>query len=194
MTTTPTTAAATAAQQATPADAYVAATRTYLAGQRIDMRQLAGELGISRNTLYRWTGGRERLIQDVAWALSEELIESIWASTEHLAGMERFVETLRQYILTIVGSHALQSFVRNETHAAIRLLISRGGFQDRLVAIVKRLLEEETARGTVKPRSDSRILAYGTVRLMEGFTFNGDLLETDPSIEDALAVIRLLAD
>jgi hypothetical protein len=32
------------------------------------------------------------------------------------------------------------------------------------------------------------------VRLMEGFVYNGALLETDPSIEDALAVIRLLAD
>lgn len=182
------------AVQATPADAYVAATRTYLAGQRVDMRQLAGELGVSRNTLYRWTGGREQLIQDVAWALSEAVIDDIWAGTAHLEGTDRLIESLRQYVVTIVESHALQSFVRNETHAALRLLTSRGPFQDRLVGAVKRIIDEETARGTFVPRSDTGILAYGVVRLMEGFVYNGALLETNPSIDDALAVIRLLAD
>src|SRR5690349_2961999 len=136
-----------------PADAYAAATRTYLAGERIDMRQLAGELGISRNTLYRWTQGRERLIQDVAWELSRATIAEIWTATARRRGSSRLLEALRQYVATIVGSHALQSFVRNETYVALRLLTARGPFQDRLVAEVQRLIEEEGARGTWAPSS-----------------------------------------
>lgn len=190
-----TTIASAHAAQATPADAYVAATRTYLAGQRVDMRQLAGELGVSRNTLYRWTGGREQLIQEVAWSLSQAVIADVWKKSENLEGTDRLIEAMRQYVLTIVGSHALQSFVRNETHVALRLLTARGVFQDRLVAEVQRLLDEETARGHFTPRSATDKLAYGVVRLMEGFVYNGALIETDPaSIDDALAVIRLLAD
>lgn len=189
-----TTTAAAQAAQATPADAYIAATRTYLAGQRVDMRHLAGELGVSRNTLYRWTGGRERLIQDVAWALSEAVINDIWKNTAHLEGTDRLIEALRQYVVTIVESHALESFVRNETHAALRLLTARGPFQDRLVGAVQRIIDEEAARGTFVPRSDTAVLAYGVVRLMEGFVYNGALLETEPAIDDALAVIRLLAE
>lgn len=182
------------AQQSTPVDAYAAATRTYLDGQRIDMRQLAGELGVSRNTLYRWTGGRELLIQDVAWELSESIIRDIWARTAEMSGPDRLIEALRQYVVTIVNSHALQSFVRNETHAALRLLTARGPFQDRLVAEVRRLIDEEADRGTFTPRSDTAILAYGIVRLIEGFVYNGALIETDLPIDDALAVFRLLVD
>ncbi|HET6154460.1 MAG TPA: QsdR family transcriptional regulator [Marmoricola sp.] len=185
---------------ATPADAYAAATRAYLAGQRLDMRQLAGEVGVSRNTLYRWTGGREQLIGDVAWRLSEAAIRDIWASTARRRGSSRLLAALRGYVVVTVGSHALQSFVRNETYAALRLLTSRGPFQDRLVAEVQRLIDEEAARGSWAPRSETALLAYGVVRLIEGFVYNtasgeqAGLLQDDPAIDDALAVIRLLLD
>ncbi|MCZ4498394.1 MAG: TetR family transcriptional regulator [Marmoricola sp.] len=185
---------------ATPADAYDAATRTYLAGERLDMRQLATGLGISRNTLYRWTGGRERLIQDVAWSLSEAVIADIWVATSRRRGTSRLLEALRRYVVTTVESHALRSFVRNETYTALRLLTARGPFQDRLVAEVQRLVEEEAARGGWTPRGDPSVLAYGVVRLIEGFVYNtaaeedGGLLVDQSAVDDALAVIRLLLD
>jgi AcrR family transcriptional regulator len=178
---------------ATPAAAYAAATRAYLAGQRLDMRQLAGEIGVSRNTLYRWTGGRERLIQDVAWTLSEAVIADVWASTARRRGSSRLLEALRQYVVVTIGSHALQSFVRNEPFVAFRLLTTRGPFQDRLVAEVRRLIEEEAARGHwTPPSTDTAVLAYGTVRLIEGFVYDDSLVADDSAVDDALAVIRLL--
>lgn len=179
---------------ASPELARAAATRTYLAGRRLDMRELARELEISRNTLYRWTGGREQLISDVVWELSEAAIAAIWAGTARRRGSSRLVEALRQYVVTIVDSHALQSFVRNETYTALRLLTARGVFQDRLVAEVQRLITEEAVRGTWTPRSDPAVLAYGIVRLIEGFVYNDALLVDEPAIDDALAVIRLLLE
>lgn len=178
----------------TPADVHAAATRVYLAGERLDMRELAGELGISRNTLYRWTGGRDRLLQDVIWALSERAIIDIWAATSRRRGTSRLLEALRRYVETIIASEALHAFLRNETHAALRLLTARGPFQDRLVAEVRRLVEEEIARGTYTPRGDVGLLSYAVVRLIEGFVYNDTIVEREPAVDDALRVIRLLLE
>lgn len=177
-----------------PADAYAAATRTYLAGRRLDMRDLARELSISRNTLYRWTGGRDLLLQDVIWSLSERAIADIWKSTSRRRGTSRLLEALRQYVETVTASDALHAFLRNETYVALRLLTARGPFQDRLVAEVQRLLDEEVDRGWFAPRSDTGLLAYALVRLIEGFVYNDAIIEREPAVHEALRVIRLLLD
>lgn len=177
-----------------PEDAYAAATRVYLAGERLDMRELAGELGVSRNTLYRWTGGRELLLADVIWALSARTIADIWAATSRRRGTSRLLEALRRYVETITASAALNAFLRNETHAALRLLTTRGPFQDRLVAEVRRLVEEEVARGHYTPRGDVGLLSYAVVRLIEGFVYNDTIVEREVSVDDAVGVIRLLLE
>jgi AcrR family transcriptional regulator len=158
------------------------------------MRELAAGLGISRNTLYRWTGGRDRLLQDVIWSLSERAIADIWAATSRRRGTSRLLEALRRYVETITDSAALHAFLRNETHAALRLLTSRGPFQDRLVAEVRRLVEDEVARGTYTPRGDIGLLSYAIVRLIEGFVYNDAIVESEPAVDDALRVIRLLLE
>ncbi len=179
---------------ATREEAYAAATRTYLSGRRLDMRELAAELGVSRNTLYRWTGDRERLLQDVIWSLSAATIADIWAATARRRGVSRLVEALRRYLVTIVESRALQEFLRNETYVALRLLTAQGPFQDRLVAEVRRLLEEEAARGTFAPRADTGLLAYAVVRTIEGFVYNDTVVRNEPEVERAVRVIRLLLE
>ena len=175
-----------------PADAYAAATRTYVAGERLDMRELARELDISRNTLYRWTGGREQLLSDVIWRLSERAIADIWSSTARRRGASRLREALRLYLVTVVGSEPLHAFLRNETHAALRLLTARGPFQDRLVAEVARLMQAEADRGTWAPRGPVDTLAYAVVRLIEGFVYNDAIVQQDTAVDDAMTVIDLL--
>ncbi|WP_183407271.1 QsdR family transcriptional regulator [Nocardioides marmorisolisilvae] len=176
----------------TPPDAYAAATRTYVAGERLDMRELAGELAISRNTLYRWTGGREQLLADVIWDLSEKAIADIWAGTSRRRGASRLREALRLYLETVVSSEPLHAFLRNETHAALRLLTARGPFQDRLVAEVARLMQAEADRCTWTPRGPVDTLAYAVVRLIEGFVYNDAIVQQDTAVDDAMTVIDLL--
>jgi AcrR family transcriptional regulator len=178
----------------TPQAAYDAATRTYLAGRRLDMRELASEIGVSRNTLYRWTGGRDQLLQDVIWSLSDAAITEIWRATSRRRGTSRLVEALRRYLVTIVESSALQAFLRNETYVALRLLTSQGAFQDRLVAKVRQLVDEEAARGTFTPRADTALLAYAAVRTMEGFVYNDTVVRSEPEVDQAVRVIRLLLE
>lgn len=87
---------------ATPAAAFLAARRMYLKGQRIDMLALAAELGVSRATLYRWTGPRERLLADILWSLSDEVFEQ--AKTDHPqhAGVERLLAIYQQHVGVLV--------------------------------------------------------------------------------------------
>ncbi|HEX2895768.1 MAG TPA: QsdR family transcriptional regulator [Marmoricola sp.] len=182
------------AERPTREAAYEAATRSYLAGRRVDMRELAADIGVARNTLYRWTGGREQLLQDVIWALSESVIDDIWTATSRRRGTSRLVEALRRYLVTIVDSTALQAFLRNETYVALRLLTSHGPFQDRLVAKVRTLVDEEAARGTFTPRADTELLAYAAVRTLEGFVYNDTVVRSEPEVDRAVKVIRLLLE
>ena len=40
------------------------ATAQFLSGRRIDVQAIAAELGLSRATIYRWYGSRDRLVGD----------------------------------------------------------------------------------------------------------------------------------
>src|SRR5712691_7933296 len=53
-----------------PADALGAARRKLPRHERLDMNELAGELGVGRATLYRWVGSRDELLGEVLWSLS----------------------------------------------------------------------------------------------------------------------------
>jgi AcrR family transcriptional regulator len=181
------------APAATPAAAFRAARRRYLAGERVDMRALAGELGVSRATLYRWTGDREQLISEVVFSLSDEVFARAVRDTRHLAGPERLLAVFRRHVEALVASSALQSFLRQETHAALRILTSRGGsVQSRTVNRLAELYREEQAAGAFHPRVDPDVLAYAVVRVTEGFIYNDAIAAVEPAVEEAAAIVSLL--
>src|SRR5580704_9646082 len=156
--------------QATPAGAFRAARRMFLDGQRLDMRSLAAELQISRATLYRWCGDRERLLSDVLWSLSHHVFERAKADHPRHTGAKRVLAVFKQHTNEIVRAEALQVFLRQETHAALRLLTSdSGGVQSRTVGDLADLLREEQEAGSLKVRADVNSLAYAIVRMTEGF-------------------------
>jgi AcrR family transcriptional regulator len=181
------------ASAATPATAFRVARRRYLAGERIDMRALAGELGVSRATLYRWTGPRERLLSDVVFSLSDDVFQRAKRDTAHLAGPERLLAVFRLHVAALVSAPALQAFLRNETHAALRILTARGGsVQSRTVTRLAELYREEQAAGTFHPRADPHVLAYAVVRITEGFIYNDAIAAVEPAVEQAAAIVALL--
>jgi AcrR family transcriptional regulator len=184
---------ASAAPAATPATAFRAARRRYLSGERIDMRALAVELGVSRATLYRWTGPREQLISDVVFSLSDDVFERAKRETAHLSGPERLLTVFRLHVEALVSAAALQAFLRNETHAALRILTARdGSVQQRTVARLAELYREEQAAGTFHPRADPDVLAYAVVRLTEGFIYNDAIAAVEPAVEQAATIVGLL--
>jgi AcrR family transcriptional regulator len=186
---------------ATPAAAFLAARRMYLKGQRIDMLALAAELGVSRATLYRWTGHRERLLADILWSLSDEVFEQARADHPRHTGVERLLAVYRQHVGVLVEAQPLHTFLRHETHAALRILTSReGGVHSRTVEKLAELYREEQESGAFTPRTDVGTLAYAVVRVTEGFIYSdvivggAEVITVEPEIERAAQIVALLLE
>ncbi len=159
------------------------------------MRALANELGISRATLYRWTGSREQLLGDVAFSLSDAIFEQAKRDTIDLSGPERLLSVFRRHVDALVGARALEAFLRNETHVALRILTGRGGpVQARTVARLADLYREEERAGNFRPRADPDTLAYAVVRVTEGFIYNDAIVSVEPAVDQAASIVALLLD
>jgi AcrR family transcriptional regulator len=179
----------------TPAAAFRAARRRYLAGERIDMQALATELGVSRATLYRWTGPREQLLGDVAFSLSDAIFEQAKRDTTHLSGPERLLSVFRRHVGALVEARSLQAFLQNETHAALRILTARSGpVQPRTVARLADLYRTEQRAGNFRPRAAPDRLAYAVVRVTEGFIYNDAIVSIEPAVDQAASIVSLLLE
>lgn len=178
---------------ATPAAAFRAARRMYLHGQRVDMQALAADLGISRTTLYRWTGQREQLLADILWSLSDEVFERAKADHPEHTGVERMVAIFRQHVGVLAAAEPLRTFLQQETHAALRILTSpAGGVQPRTIYKLAELYREERQATNWRPRLDPDTLAFAVVRVTEGFIYNDALLTLEPELERAAAIVGVL--
>jgi AcrR family transcriptional regulator len=179
--------------RATPAAAFRAARRTFLRCERLDMRALALELGISRATLYRWTGDRDQLLSDVLWSLSDDVFEQAKQATVHLRGTERLLAIFRRHVQALIDARPLRVFLQQETHAALRILTARDGLvQPRTVQRLAELYREEQEAGNLQPTVDVETLAYAVVRVTEGFIYNDAVVAVEPELERAAAIVSLL--
>ncbi len=179
--------------QATPAGAFRAARRTFLRGQRLDMQLLAAELQISRTTLYRWCGDRERLLGDILWSLSHQLFERAMAEHSRHTGAPRVLAVFRRHVSEVVGAEPLRVFLKQETHAALRLLTAESGnVQPRTVEDFARLLREEQLEGGLELRADADTLSYAIVRMTEGFIYHDTVIGSQPDVERAASIVGLL--
>jgi hypothetical protein len=180
-----------ALRRPTPAAAFQAALRAFLAGERLDMRTLAARLEISRTTLYRWTGQREHLLTEVLCHLTRRSFEQARAAAEGLTGVERAAVVLEVHQRTLGRSPALRIFLGHETQLALRLLTSRAGrVHEAALAAVEALLREESA--AFAPGADLPTLAFAIVRLTEGLVYFDAVVDGEPQVERAGQVVRLL--
>jgi AcrR family transcriptional regulator len=167
----------------------------YLQGQRLDMGALAKQLGISRATLYRWTGHRDQLLADVAWSLSDDIFEQAKADHPEHLGAERLLAIFRQHVGALVAAEPLHIFLQQETQAALRILTSPdGGVQSRTVARLAELYREEQQAGTFQPRIEPAALAYAVVRVTEGFIYNDAIATIESELERAERIVALLLE
>src|SRR3954470_23144214 len=91
---------------ASPADVLGLALHRYLRGQRIDVRAIAGELGVGRTTIYRWFGSREELLGTVVARAAEELLDSIHADSRG-SGADRLLGIFDRFNRALADAPAL---------------------------------------------------------------------------------------
>ena len=152
-------------------DVLAAAMYRYLRGRRVDVREIALELGLGRTTIYRWFGSREGLIGEVLAHAGEPLLAEARAEATGTGGVA-LIDTFDRLNRKLVEAPALLRFVEQERDAALRILTTDGIPQRRMVTNIARLIEDEVREGTYEPPVDPATLAYAIVKLAEAFLFN----------------------
>lgn len=176
-----------------PPEIFTAAVRTFLEERRLDMRALAGELGISRATLYRRVGGRDHLLGQAIWYLTRLALARSFHGTENLTGRERVVALVANFMRDVNSQPAFRRFLDAEPEAALRILTSKHGpVQVGLIEGVERLLAEEEGRGALRPAIDRSTLAYVIVRIGESFLYADVIADNEPDVGKAVAVVEQL--
>ena len=127
----------------------------YLRGRRVDVREIASELGLGRTTIYRWFGSREGVIGEVLAQAGEPLLAAARAEAQGMGGAA-LLDTFDRLNRKLVEAPALRRFVEQERDAALRILTSDGIPQRRMVANIARLIENEVRDGPTSRRSSRR--------------------------------------
>lgn len=170
------------------------AERRFSQGARLDVAGLAGELGVSRATAYRWAGGNADAL---AGRVIARLIERTWArllrETQHMKGWERVLETESRGIREVANFAPYRTFLAGQGERALRIVAGRGSSAQQVnTRLHQQLLEAEVAEGNLELTVDAHTLAYAMVRIAESFLYADLIAGEEPDVEKAIMVIRLL--
>jgi AcrR family transcriptional regulator len=172
--------------------AFLRARQLFIAGQRIDMSDLAAELGVDRTSLFRWVGNRDALLSEVLWSLAVPTLNRLDASI-HSVGAVRITALLTGFVDALIAADYFQWFLRREPARALRLLTTKDSeMQRRFVAIVENLLDAETARGQLDLPLPAHELASLLVRMTESFSYSDIISGEHPSSDRARAAFEFV--
>lgn len=178
--------------RATPRDLLALANKKWSRGERLDIGQLARELGVARATVFRWVGSRELLYGEV---LSQAYVSERGRILKKVRGrgIERLVQVSRHTLNALYGAGPLRKFIEQDPEFAIRVLASKSSpVQARSIELEKLILREILAEEKLKPALDVDTLAYLIVRIGESFLYADVISGRKPEIEKAVAAIRIL--
>jgi AcrR family transcriptional regulator len=170
------------------ATAVALAARWIHDGRRLDMQGLADELGVSRATLFRRVGGREELLTEALWVLTERTLEAAAAQWEverpegelHTPGTGRHINAL------VSQSKSLRRLLDDEPALTLRVLTDpRGRVQTGIVTFIEALLRRDIAEFGLVSVIEPDALAYALVRLGESFLYADVLAARKPDVATA---------
>ena len=169
---------------------FVFARRTFLAGERVDMNELAAQLGVDRTSLFRWLGNRDALVSEVLWSLAEPTLTRIERSTSEV-GAARITTVLGEFVATLIEAPSFQGFLKREPTRALRVLTTKDSqVQRRYIAVVEAMLTGEQEAGRMTFALSVHDLAYLLVRISESFTYADLITGERPSAERARAAFQ----
>jgi AcrR family transcriptional regulator len=173
-------------------DAFALARKYWLDYKRIDIGEMAVELGVARATLFRWVGTRENLYGEVIASLFTRSLDRALALAKS-PGLEQFFEVTERLLVTLVSSGPLRTFVTSDPEFALRVLTSKHSpVQHRCVQAFRLQIEKHTADGSMEPALPAEDLAYLLVRIVESFLYRDVITGAEPDMTAALQAIRIL--
>jgi len=173
---------------ATREQALERAQRWLMAGQRVDVRALARDLGVGRTTLYEWFGSRERLIGEAFALAARTTVRAIRDRVES-TGAQAVLDTLRRYDRIVVRHAGITALLRADPVGTIRIVTDPAGASHRAhLEIFERLISDEVNAGAYTPPIAPSTLAYALVLLGEHAIFI-EAQRLEPDLE-RLAVVQ----
>jgi AcrR family transcriptional regulator len=174
--------------------AFRLARHTFIAGERLDMQQLAADLGVDRTTLFRWVGNRDQLLAAVLSSLGERTFTDAVARSSG-SGPERVADVLGTFVQALIDAPYFRAYLRRETERALRLLTTKASVvQHRMVELVERLLQDERDRGNLPHPLPLPDLAYLIMRISESFIYTDLITGEPPDAAKARTAIAALLD
>jgi AcrR family transcriptional regulator len=176
-----------------PGEIFAAAVDTFVAGQRLDMRSLAGRIGVARATLYRRAGNREQLLDQVLWWRARRLLADQVRASADLAGTDRLTAVIAGVLTAIGADRPVRMFLESDPETALRLLTGpRSLVHEGMAGALENLIDLERGRGAFDASLDTRTLAFAIVRVSEGFLYSDVIADGAPDIGRAVTVIEAL--
>jgi AcrR family transcriptional regulator len=180
------------AKRPSPIDAFVLARRKWVRGERLDIGQIASELGVGRATVFRWVGTREQLYGEIlsaAYAYTRARLRRQAVGK----GADLVADMTRRTLTTLFAAEPLRKFIAQDPEFAIRILTSKSSpVQDRCIELEAALLRELAEKGEINPALDVDTLAYVIVRVSESFLYGDVISGREPNFEAASAAVRIL--
>jgi AcrR family transcriptional regulator len=156
------------------ARAYSLARDRLLAGERIDMQQLAAELAVDRSTLFRWVGSRDQLVSRILHELGRKTLTRVLRRVrdEGFSGAQLVAEALGGFADELITAPFFRAYLRREPERALRLLTtSASSIQREMIGAVERLLDQEVDTTALSYPMSTCDLAYLVIRIGESFIY-----------------------
>jgi AcrR family transcriptional regulator len=177
---------------ATPLEVFKMARRRYLKGQHVCLGEIAKEAGISRGTLQRWVGNKDLLLDEILWSLAKPAFERAVCETPD-SGIEHIIGVHRRFMTAILSDPALQQFIKNEQHYALRILTdTSSGVSKRVVQLTAAHLRDQQTRGHISLNASAEELAEFFILANQAIIYTDTVSGRSPAIDKACALIRML--
>lgn len=167
------------------------ARRRFLHGERLDMQAMAGELGVSRATVYRWAGNHDQLLGEVL----VDLTRKTWALAECDVpgrGAEHVLTVYRRVLTMLVTSEPYRTALLRDPRQLLRVATRDGRVIRTVTDLCVDLLAREEATGSLVLPTDHRALASAMVRIGEATIYADLLAGADPDIDRSVDIVALL--
>jgi AcrR family transcriptional regulator len=179
-------------RRVSPLDALELARRQWLRSGRLDMGELAAELGISRATLYRWVGTKERLLGEILWTFAETTFADARAKARG-RGADYVAAMIDHYLTAASEFEPVRRLVEQDPELALRVIASKHSpLQRRSVAALRDLIQEQIDAGALEPALGAEDMAYLVVRIAESYLYSDAITGSAPDVDTAVDAIHAL--
>ncbi|GAA2127497.1 QsdR family transcriptional regulator [Actinomadura napierensis] len=170
---------------------------------RLDTSEIAARFGMSRTTLFRRVGNREKLMGEALWWLADRTLrraddrweEQYGSAVRDEKGWLRCLRILEYYGTAVVTEPGFAWLLENEQPVAMRVLTDPDGLvQPRLIAAHVALLARDVADAGLTPLVDLQTLGFAVVRLEDAIIYSDVMAGHTEHFPKALTLVQQLVE